>query len=87
MYDFRCIIEKELLFEQVLWSIREGITGALLKDGYSYKYDVSLPLEMFYQIIIDLRDRLSSLPDVNRICGYGHLGEVLLLIIVHMCLY
>ena len=28
-----------------LWSIRERIAEALLRDGYCYKYDISLPLE------------------------------------------
>lgn len=60
---------------QVLWSIRESITQSLLKDGYSYKYDVSVPLEMFYQIVIDLRKRLEHVPEVIRVGGYGHLGE------------
>lgn len=60
---------------QVLWSIRENITTSLLRDGYSYKYDVSVPLKMFYQIIIDLRERLKNVPEVIRVCGYGHLGK------------
>jgi hypothetical protein len=70
------LFEKQMfVFTQVLWSVRESITNSLLKDGYSYKYDVSVPLEMFYQIIIDLRERLRNVPGVIRVCGYGHLGK------------
>jgi D-2-hydroxyglutarate dehydrogenase len=29
----------------VLWGLRERIAEALLRDGYCYKYDISLPLE------------------------------------------
>ncbi|XP_065214364.1 D-2-hydroxyglutarate dehydrogenase, mitochondrial isoform X1 [Planococcus citri] len=60
---------------KVLWDIRERITGALLKDGYSYKYDVSLPLNVFYDIILEFRERLKDLNQVKTICGYGHLGD------------
>ena len=67
--------KREFVFTQVLWRIRENITSSLLKDGYSYKYDISVPLEMFYQVIIDLRKRLGTASEVIRICGYGHLGE------------
>lgn len=61
----------------MLWDIRENITGALLKDGCSYKYDVSLPLNVFYDIISEFREHLKDLKQVKRICGYGHLGKFL----------
>lgn len=67
--------KREFVFMQVLWRVRESITSSLLKDGYSYKYDISVPLEMFYQIIIDLRKRFETTLEVIRICGYGHLGK------------
>ncbi len=31
-----------------IWSIREKMAEALLRDGYCYKYDISLPLDVFY---------------------------------------
>ena len=33
---------------QAIWPLRERIAEALLKDGYCYKYDISLPLDIFY---------------------------------------
>ncbi|KAK7579939.1 hypothetical protein V9T40_000568 [Parthenolecanium corni] len=60
---------------RALWSLREGISSATKQDGYVYKYDVSLPLEVFYQIIIDLKEHLKVCSDMKRICGYGHLGD------------
>lgn len=57
-----------------LWELRENITSALSKDGYGYKYDISLPYESFYSIVNVMRDRLSKLP-VVRVCGYGHIGD------------
>ena len=35
--------------QQQLWPLRERIAEALLRDGYCYKYDISLPYESFYQ--------------------------------------
>jgi len=32
-----------------VWPLRERLAEALLKDGYNYKYDISLPLNVFYQ--------------------------------------
>ena len=31
-----------------IWDIRERIAEALKRDGYCYKYDISLPLANFY---------------------------------------
>ena len=44
-----------------------------MHDGYCYKYDVSLPLPHFYQLVLDMRQRLGS--SVTRVIGYGHVGD------------
>ena len=59
---------------QKLKSYRERIAEALLEDGYTYKYDISLPLNVFYEIVEVMRKRLSNL-NCKRICGYGHIGD------------
>lgn len=61
------------LFPQMLWALRERITEALTRDGYVYKYDVSLPVERLYDLVTDLRARLGS--QAKHVVGYGHLGE------------
>merc|ERR1711997_75317 len=35
--------------QQQMWPLRERIAEALLRDGYCYKYDISLPFDFFYQ--------------------------------------
>ena len=35
--------------QQQMWPLRERIAEALLRDGYCYKYDISLPFDSFYQ--------------------------------------
>jgi len=56
-----------------IWGLRERIAEALKKDGYNYKYDISLPLTCFYTCVEDMRKRLGD--DVIRCVGYGHVGD------------
>lgn len=56
-----------------LWALRERIAEALGRDGYVYKYDVSVPTRKFYQLVDDMRLRLGD--EAVRCCGYGHLGD------------
>ncbi|XP_031224383.1 D-2-hydroxyglutarate dehydrogenase, mitochondrial isoform X4 [Mastomys coucha] len=58
---------------QMLWALRERITEALSRDGYVFKYDLSLPVERLYDLVIDLRTRLG--PRAKHVVGYGHLGD------------
>ncbi|XP_019618594.1 PREDICTED: D-2-hydroxyglutarate dehydrogenase, mitochondrial-like [Branchiostoma belcheri] len=58
---------------QSIWSIRERLAEALLHDGYVYKYDISLPLANFYDLVIDMRERVDDL--ATRVVAYGHLGD------------
>ncbi|TMW56256.1 hypothetical protein Poli38472_008904 [Pythium oligandrum] len=56
-----------------LFMIREDITLALSQRGYVYKYDVSLPISQYYDIVKDTRDRLEEFG--AKVVGYGHLGD------------
>ncbi|KAG7163479.1 D-2-hydroxyglutarate dehydrogenase, mitochondrial-like isoform X2 [Homarus americanus] len=56
-----------------IWSIRERIAEALINDGCTYKYDISLPLPHFYKMVEDMREHLGS--NILRCCGYGHIGD------------
>ncbi|XP_062849875.1 D-2-hydroxyglutarate dehydrogenase, mitochondrial isoform X2 [Trichomycterus rosablanca] len=58
---------------KALWSIRERITEALRYDGFTYKYDISLPLEKIYDLVTDMRQHLGS--RAKNVVGYGHLGD------------
>ena len=40
---------------------RERVAESLLLDGYCYKYDISLPLSVFYNAVLDMRERLGKL--------------------------
>ncbi|KAF2728392.1 D-lactate dehydrogenase 2 mitochondrial precursor [Polyplosphaeria fusca] len=68
---------------QELWSFREGISECLGHWGGVYKYDLSLPIAQMYDLVNDVRDRLTkakligdddSYPALDVI-GYGHMGD------------
>ena len=35
-----------------LWQVRETLAEALKHDGYVYKYDVSLPIQHLYALVV-----------------------------------
>lgn len=58
---------------QTLWSMRERVTEALTHDGFTYKYDISLPVERIYQLVTDMRQHLGE--RARSVVGYGHVGK------------
>lgn len=58
---------------KALWSLRERVTEALTHDGFTYKYDISLPVERIYQLVTDMRKHLGN--QAKSVVGYGHVGD------------
>ncbi|KII93262.1 hypothetical protein PLICRDRAFT_102368 [Plicaturopsis crispa FD-325 SS-3] len=63
-----------------LWALREGVTEAVSKEGKAYKYDISVPLVKFKEVVDLTREHLRSkglLHDkaVKCVIGYGHCGD------------
>lgn len=63
-----------------LWALREGVTEAISKEGKAYKYDISVPLSSFKDVVDGTREHLRSknlLNDeaVKHVIGYGHVGD------------
>lgn len=58
---------------KTLWSMRERVTEALTHDGFTYKYDISLPVEQIYQLVTDMREHLGD--RAKSVVGYGHVGK------------
>ena len=54
--------------------LRERLAESLLLDGHNYKYDISLPLSVFYQAVLDMRARLGKTKlDCSRaVCKSNH---------------
>jgi FAD/FMN-containing dehydrogenase len=59
---------------KTLWSMRETISESLRNVGQQrlFKYDISMPLPLMYQIILDMRERLG---ETAQVYGFGHLGD------------
>ncbi|RNA02908.1 D-2-hydroxyglutarate mitochondrial [Brachionus plicatilis] len=73
-----CIVAENKTQFSYIWSLRERIAESLTKDGHNYKYDISLPLNKMYDLVIDIRKRFSENDAKNyfrRCIGYGHLGD------------
>ncbi|KAF9651398.1 FAD-binding domain-containing protein [Thelephora ganbajun] len=63
-----------------LWAIREGIPEAVGKAGKAYKYDVSIPVSKFKEIVDKTREHLQSKgllreDAVKEVVSYGHFGD------------
>lgn len=57
-----------------IWLMRERIADSLINiEGYCFKYDISLPLSHFYEIVPATRERVGDL--AKFVCGYGHVGK------------
>lgn len=41
--------------------------------GYCFSYDISLPLEQFYEIVAATEKHVGDL--ATLVCGFGHLGD------------
>lgn len=56
-----------------IWKLREFIPTGLIKNDYVFKYDLSLPYANFYDIVLATRKHAGNM--VNKVCGYGHIGD------------
>lgn len=63
-----------------LWALREGLTECVQKEGKPYKYDVSVPLADFQNVVDTVREHLISKGlygdhAISKVMGYGHVGD------------
>ncbi|PIN15809.1 Proteins containing the FAD binding domain [Handroanthus impetiginosus] len=66
------VLAQDINQASAFWRIREGVPEALMKAGAVYKYDLSLPPEKMYDLVLEMRGRLGS---VANVVAYGHLGD------------
>lgn len=48
----------------------------MLKTGYVYSFDISVPLDRLYEIVELTREKLKDVADCKTVCGFGHMGEL-----------
>jgi len=56
-----------------LWHIRDHLAEACRQTGFTYKYDVSLPSEYYYDLVDVMRGRIDK--NEATVIGYGHMGD------------
>ncbi|XP_063965292.1 D-2-hydroxyglutarate dehydrogenase, mitochondrial-like [Lytechinus pictus] len=56
-----------------LWSLRERVAEGLLKLGWCFKYDLTVPINDFYRLVEETRHRLDGTN--ATVVGYGHVGD------------
>lgn len=62
---------------QLIMELREKLAVGLQKDGNLYTFDVSIPLNHFYEGVHLVREFLKNNKEALSISGFGHLGEIL----------
>jgi len=60
--------------------LREGVTEAISKEGKAYKYDISVPLASFKEVVDVTKEQLRKKgllheDAVRHVIGYGHVGD------------
>ncbi len=67
---------QDLAQAKEMWKLRELVPVAIEEEGRVHKYDVSIPLPVFYDIVTETRARLAKYaPSGVKVVGYGHLGD------------
>ncbi|CAD5124885.1 DgyrCDS13138 [Dimorphilus gyrociliatus] len=57
-----------------LWALRERLAEACKQDGYTYKFDVSIPVAKFSEVTESVTELMKGYP-VLYCMGYGHVGD------------
>lgn len=56
-----------------IWKIRELIPTAESKQKYLYQYDISVPVQNYYDIVPALKKHFAT--EVDAVFGFGHIGD------------
>ncbi|KAI9986899.1 hypothetical protein PInf_025868 [Phytophthora infestans] len=58
---------------QKLFMLREDVSMSLSSRGYVYKYDISLPMDQYYKVVEEVREKMAPLG--AEVVGFGHMGD------------
>ena len=61
-----------------IWEVREmqavGLVAHATPHGKCFKYDISVPIQEMYDLVVDTQHQFSDMPHV-MVNGFGHLGD------------
>jgi FAD/FMN-containing dehydrogenase len=66
------VIAQDESQKRKIWELRETIAEGSSRDGIVLSYDISLPLQHFYEIVEETRKKVGHLA---KVIGYGHIGD------------
>lgn len=72
------VVAQDLAQVEALWAVREGCNPTVASLGYTYKYDVSLPMSEFETFANDMNQRLDLLCGSNTeivTTNWGHIMD------------
>ncbi|KAG6874991.1 hypothetical protein C0992_005657, partial [Termitomyces sp. T32_za158] len=58
-----------------LWALDDGVTKVVSTEGNPYKYDFSMPLNGFRDVVDKTREHLRSKGLGDLVIGYAHAGD------------
>ncbi|XP_031621872.1 D-2-hydroxyglutarate dehydrogenase, mitochondrial-like [Contarinia nasturtii] len=67
------VVTNETVKVRQIWAIRELLPTAKINEKYFFKYDISVPLSRFYEIVPVMREHLGD--SVCDVQGFGHIGD------------
>jgi FAD/FMN-containing dehydrogenase len=65
------IVSDIIIIYHFRWDIRESCNPIIKALGYNYKYDLSLPIPLYYDIVEETRNHLKDRPDAI-VVNWGH---------------
>eukprot|EP01062_Namystynia_karyoxenos_P046385 TRINITY_DN34729_c0_g1_i1.p1 TRINITY_DN34729_c0_g1~~TRINITY_DN34729_c0_g1_i1.p1 ORF type:complete len:543 (+),score=119.98 TRINITY_DN34729_c0_g1_i1:74-1630(+) len=70
-------VAQDVRQQQELWAVRENIAPSFRKEArHTLKYDVSVPIPKFYQLVEDTHAHLAGAGVGGfRVVGFGHIGD------------
>lgn len=66
------VIAQDETQKKKMWEIRETIQEGASREGIVLSYDISLPLQNFYEVVEESRRKVGNLA---KVIGYGHIGD------------
>jgi len=61
--------------KQTMWKFRECLPETNSREGYVYKYDISLPVPLMYDLVQKMREIICKSNNNAIVVGYGHAGD------------
>lgn len=66
------ILSQDIQQVEEMWAIREACNPAVAAEGRVYKYDISIPVSDYYEIVEEMKSRLGPARPDALVVNWGH---------------